>query len=153
MQLAQVNVARLRAPLDAPAVAGFVAAIAAINQLADHSPGFVWRLPNDEGHVTTQSGDSLVIVNLSVWQSYTALHHFVYRSDHGRFVRQRSRWFQPQAGPTTALWWVPVGHEPSITEATARLQHLKRYGPAPSAFSLRAQFDQEGRRIRRSRPA
>jgi hypothetical protein len=45
--LAQVNVATLRAPLDGPELAGFVAQLEPINALADHSPGFVWRLQLD----------------------------------------------------------------------------------------------------------
>jgi Domain of unknown function (DUF3291) len=43
-ELAQMNVARLRAPLDSPQLADFVGALDRINALADRSPGFVWRL-------------------------------------------------------------------------------------------------------------
>ena len=38
-ELAQVNVARLLAPLDSPEIAEFVALLEPINRLADHSPG------------------------------------------------------------------------------------------------------------------
>ena len=37
--LAQMNVARLRAPLDSPQLADFVGALDRINALADGSPG------------------------------------------------------------------------------------------------------------------
>jgi Domain of unknown function (DUF3291) len=42
--LAQLNIARLVAPIDSPILADFVAQLEEINQLGDHSPGFVWRL-------------------------------------------------------------------------------------------------------------
>jgi len=42
--LAQVNIAHMRAPLDDPLMAGFVAQLETINALADASPGFIWRL-------------------------------------------------------------------------------------------------------------
>jgi len=40
--LAEINVARLIAPIDDPRIAGFVAQLDPINQLADQSDGFVW---------------------------------------------------------------------------------------------------------------
>ncbi len=40
-QLAQVNIARMVAPLDSPVMAGFVAKLDEFNALADQSPGFV----------------------------------------------------------------------------------------------------------------
>ena len=51
-QLAQINIARLRAPLDSPELADFVAALEPINALADGSPGFVWRLQTEDGDAT-----------------------------------------------------------------------------------------------------
>jgi hypothetical protein len=42
--LAQVNIARMLAPIDSPVMAAFVAQLDAINALADGHPGFVWRL-------------------------------------------------------------------------------------------------------------
>ena len=42
--LAQINVARARAPLDDPLMASFIARLDDINALAERGPGFVWRL-------------------------------------------------------------------------------------------------------------
>ena len=50
--LAQCNIARLRAPLDSPALVDFVAALEPVNALADRAPGFVWRLQTEEGDAT-----------------------------------------------------------------------------------------------------
>jgi hypothetical protein len=145
--LAQVNVAQPRAGLDAPAMAPFVVALGAVNDLADRSPGFVWRLPSEESHgaTTTEVDGVLVVLNLSVWESYEALHAFVYRSPHGAYLRRRVRWFTPAALPSTALWWVPVGTRPTADEALRRLQHLRTHGPSPQAFTPRRRFDPRGR--------
>ena len=50
--LAQVNIALPVAPLDCPALADFVAALAEVNALADAAPGFVWRLQTEDGNAT-----------------------------------------------------------------------------------------------------
>lgn len=49
-QLAQVNIARLIAPLDAPALGDFMAALDPVNAAADQAPGFVWRLQTEDGN-------------------------------------------------------------------------------------------------------
>src|SRR3954453_9570670 len=107
-------------------MAGFVAALGPVNELADSSPGFVWRLPSTESHGATTAEDdgSPLVLNLSVWESYEALHAFVYRSPHGGYVRHRARWFTPVVQPSTALWWVPSGSRPTADEALRRLRHL-----------------------------
>jgi hypothetical protein len=147
-QLAQINLARLRFPLDSPQVREFVAGLERINALAERSPGFVWRHRAAEGHVSLgdDAGDPLMVVNLSVWQSYPRLHEFVYRGAHGHYVRRRSEWFDRIATPATALWWVPAGHEPTVADGLARLRYLRRYGPTPKAFTVRYRFDPAGRR-------
>ena len=40
--LTQLNVAKLKAPLDRPSMAGFLEALEPTNALADGWPGFVW---------------------------------------------------------------------------------------------------------------
>jgi hypothetical protein len=42
--IAQLNVGRLPAAIDAPASAGFADALDEVDALAERSPGFVWRL-------------------------------------------------------------------------------------------------------------
>ena len=80
--LAQLNVARLRHPIDAPETADFVANLDPINAIADAAPGFVWRLQDDSGNATSfhPEPDPLFIVNLSVWESIAALEDFVRRT-------------------------------------------------------------------------
>jgi hypothetical protein len=147
-QLAQINVGRLRAPEDSPEVAEFVAALEGVNALADRAPGFVWRhqSPRGEGHLSPGGDDDpQFVVNLSVWESYAALHEFVYRSAHTPFLRRRLEWFERPSGPITALWWVADGEQPTVEDGLARLQHLRIHGPTPRAFSLLRQYDADGR--------
>jgi hypothetical protein len=138
VQLAQLNVARLREPLDSPTLAPFVAALDAVNAVADGWPGFVWRLQDDAGNATALRpwGDD-VIVNLSVWASVEALRSYVYAADHAGVLRRRREWFVPYEGPHLVLWWVPAGHRPDLAEAGARLATLAADGPGPDAFTLR----------------
>lgn len=143
--LAQVNIARLRAPLGDPAVRGFVDGFDRVARLADRSPGFVWRLVDPSGHHATI--DARTLVNLSVWETYEELHHFVYRTAHGAYARRRKRRFEPIGGPTSALWWIPVDDRPALDLALARLEHLRRWGSSPRAFSLLHQFDPTGRPV------
>ena len=145
-QLAQANVAGLRAPLDDPVMGEFVAALDAVHRLAERSDGFVWRLRTgaEHGLCVIRDGAGPAFLNLSVWRDYRALHAFVYRSRHGGLLRRRGRWFEPVQQPSTVLWWVPDGTRPTVEEATRRLRHLRSHGPDPRAFSLRRRFTAAG---------
>lgn len=138
-ELAQLNIARLLAPIDSPELAEFVANLDRINALAESSPGFVWRLKDDTGNATgiASPWGSGVIVNLSVWKDAESLHAFAFRSGHAEVMKRRREWFQRMAEAYLALWWVPAGHRPDVAEAARRLDHLRRNGPTPEAFTFR----------------
>jgi hypothetical protein len=140
--LAQVNVAQLKAPLDSPQLAGFVARLDEINTLADGSDGFVWRLQTDAGDATALRvfDDDRVLVNLSVWTSVKALHDYVYRSRHAELIRARKPWFEPLGRAHYALWWIPAGTLPTVAEAVQRLALLQASGPTPAAFDFQRLF-------------
>src|SRR4029079_19278254 len=116
--LAQINVGRLRAPVDSPLVAEFSEALDPINALAEGTPGFVWRFQTDEGNATAVRpyDYDLVLINLSVWTSVEALTDFVFRSHHTTYLRRRAEWFDRMSEAYVALWWVPAGHEPPVEE-------------------------------------
>ena len=137
-QLAQLNVALMRSPLDAPPMADFVAALDRINALANAAPGFVWRLQTDDGDATALRpfGDDM-LVNLSVWRDVESLHAYVYRSQHAEVMRRRKEWFHHMAEAYTVLWWVPAGHRPDAAEAKARLDRLRADGPTAEAFTFK----------------
>jgi hypothetical protein len=137
-EIAQVNIGKIRAPLDDPMLSGFVARLEDINALADSSPGFVWRLQTDAGNATSfrPYDDDRILVNMSVWATPEDLRDFVYRSAHSEVMRQRKSWFERFDGMYYALWWVPVGHLPTIDEAKDRLDYLRGHGESAHAFTF-----------------
>ena len=140
--IAQVNIARMHAPLDDPVMAGFVARLAEINALADRSPGFVWRLQTEEGDATylRPYDDDRVLFNLSVWETIEHLKEYVYKTAHGEVMRQRRQWFEKFGGMYMALWWVEAGHIPSVAEAKQRLEYLRENGETAHAFTFKRTF-------------
>ena len=144
-QLAQVNIALPREPLESPLLADFVAALEHVNALAASSPGFVWRLQTAEGDATgiRGFGDDRLIVNVSVWESLEALRAFVYSGVHAGVMRRRREWFE-RMDFSTVLWWVPAGHLPSVAEAEERMAHLRERGPTAYAFTFRRSFPPGG---------
>ena len=141
--LAEINVARMVAPLDDPRMARFVAQLDEINRVAEASDGFVWRLKDDAGGASSYikfSDDDRMIVNLSVWRSIGALHRYIYRSEHAAVYRDRLQWFEPPAASPFALWWIPAGAIPGLDEGRARLAQLHAEGPTPSAFTFKQPF-------------
>ena len=140
--IAQINVGRVKAPLDDGRMAGFVNRLDELNALADTSPGFVWRLQTSAGNATyfRPYDDDRILMNMSVWQTIEALRDYVYRTVHAELLRQRHEWFETFAGTYTALWWVPAGHVPGIDEAKKRLAHLDQHGPSQFAFGFKSVF-------------
>jgi hypothetical protein len=143
MHLAQLNIGRLRAPMDDPMIDDFRLNLPVINALAESSPGFVWRLQDEAGDATgiKPFGDELEIVNLTVWESIEALAEFTYRSGHVSLLRRRREFFEAPAAPILCLWWIPEGTTPSVEEAIERLEHLRTHGPTPTAFTFRHRFE------------
>ncbi len=144
--IAQYNLARLVAPLDDPLIADFVADLDRINQLGDRSPGFVWRHQTEDGNSTSirVRGDPLILINFSVWESIESLFDYTYRSAHSEVYRRRREWFEAPAEAHLVLWWVPVGHTPTVAEGEDRLDHLRAHGPTPEAFTFKQRFPAPG---------
>ncbi|MBB5999055.1 DUF3291 domain-containing protein [Streptomonospora salina] len=143
--LAQINIGTLKAPLDDPSMAEFVARLEPVNALADSSPGFVWRYTDegsDDATAARPFGDD-ILVNLSVWQDRESLWNFTYRSDHLDALRRRRDWFTRLSTVHAALWWVPAGHLPTLREAGDRLEVLRSRGPSPEAFTFTEFFPPE----------
>lgn len=151
-ELAQVNVARLRAPLDAPEIADFVAQLGPINELAERSPGYVWRLTGDGADATDIRAfdDDRIIMNLSVWDSLETLRAFTYDTRHVEVLRHRLEWFERAVEAYVAMWWIEAGTRPTVAEAIERLERLRTVGPTPEVFDFRKPFGPlDGERHRR----
>ncbi len=140
--LAQINVGKLLNVPEDPSMAGFFDNLDRINQLAEESPGFVWRLQSDQGNATDiiLTDDPLFIVNMSVWTSVETLQAFTYKSEHLSFVRRRKEWFEKPKGAYHTLWWIPVGTIPSPEEGLKRLAYFEKHGPSAEAFDFKRAF-------------
>lgn len=139
--LAQLNIAVLKAPLDSPILADFVANLDRINALAESSEGFIWRLKSEDNNATSfRPLDENTIVNMSVWRDIESLNAYVYKSAHTEIMRRRKEWFERMAEAFMVLWWIPQGHTPEIDEALKKLELLRQHGPGPEAFTFRSPF-------------
>ncbi|WP_299899557.1 DUF3291 domain-containing protein [uncultured Aquimarina sp.] len=145
MQLAQVNIAEMLAPINDPIMADFVNNLDRINELAEKSDGFVWRLKGDEGNATaiTVFDNLFLIINMSVWESMQDLFNFTYQSAHVEILKRKKEWFHKMPRMHMAFWYVEDGHEPSPTEAKERLYYLQEHGETPYAFSFKSKFTPE----------
>ncbi|RKN43788.1 DUF3291 domain-containing protein [Streptomyces hoynatensis] len=154
--LAHLNVATLRYPLGDPRMAPFVERLNPVNAAADAAPGFVWRLVEEGAADATglrPAGEN-VIVTLSVWETQEALWDFTYRSGHLEAMRRRREWFARHVEAHLVLWWVPVGHLPTVDEALERLADLRAHGPSPRAFTFASSFtaDEAARHLQAAPP-
>lgn len=138
--LAELNFGTLRHDWDDPRVRDFVDGLTLVNGLADRSPGFVWRLDDDAmGVEQTAPGGAFgenprVAATLSVWTDPAALGQFVWNTVHKQFYARRAEWYDAVGNSNLVLWWVPVGHRPSVAEGLARHLHYVAKGSSDHAF-------------------
>ena len=147
--LVQLNVGRMLAAPESPIVAEFFAALEPLNALADTSPGFVWRLQTEAGDATAIHAfdDDLMLVNMSVWETLAELWRYVYSGDHLAVMRRRREWFEVAEVAYLALWWIPAGEIPTVEQAVARLETIRRLGPTPAVFTFKHPYDAAGDRL------
>jgi hypothetical protein len=143
--LAQINIAKMIAPADSPVMAEFMNNLDHINELAEKSEGFIWRLKDDSNNATSIKvyDDEFIIINLSVWKSVEDLSAFVYQTLHADFLRKRKQWFERMKEQYLALWYVPAGERPTAMEAAGRLDHIRAHGETPYAFGFKKRFTAE----------
>jgi hypothetical protein len=143
--LAQINVAQAVADMESPEMTGFVSRLDEINAMADHAPGFIWRLQGDNGNATSVQvfDDNLLLVNMSVWKSIDALREFVYKSIHVELIQNREAWFSKMVTAHQALWWIPAGHTPTEAEGKSKLEYIREHGTSAEAFTFGRPFTVE----------
>ena len=140
-ELAQLNIAQMKTPLDAPEMADFIANLDRINALAEAAPGFIWRLTGDDDNATSiRPFGPNTLVNMSVWRDVQTLSDYVYKTVHVEIMKRRKEWFERMPEAYNVLWWVPSGHRPDEYEAMQRLQTLRAMGPTDKAFSFKQPF-------------
>ena len=140
--LCHLNIGKARAPLFDPVMAGFLAKLEEINNLAYQSPGFVWHLQIDiyNPDDLAMYGEPGMLFNLSVWESTEALFTYVYRSNHAQVMRSRKDWFGEMEGPNYALWWLPAGELPTLEDGKQRIANLAKHGSTPHACTFKESF-------------
>jgi hypothetical protein len=139
MHLAELNVGRLVAHQDNPRVADFMNNLDRINGLGKRMPGFVWMMegsgqPGTGNTEAAIEGDPLYVPNLSVWEDAQSLETFVWGTIHKQFYERRAEWFEVLGKMHFVMWWVPIGHQPTLEEALARLDHLRDNSDSEHAF-------------------
>lgn len=134
--VAQMNCGRLIFDPGDKRLEEFEDNLSKIYTLAERSPGFIWRVPDETiaEDLTAGGFDRRTSATVSVWQTYADLLCFTFQSAHGQFVDRRREWFERVDGPQLVIWSVAAGDRPGFSEALRRLDHLKTHGATPHAF-------------------
>jgi Domain of unknown function (DUF3291) len=152
-QLAQVTAAMTQAAFSSARMAGLTSRIEELNRLAEGSPGYVWRMVNDdepENHLDIFSdyfpkfNREWFFYNLSVWQDVESLRHYVYHTAHYEMLKRKKEWTLESGGPHLAAWWIPAGTQPTVPESKQKLVALRQSGPTREAFNFSAPFPKPG---------
>ncbi|MGB4770723.1 MAG: DUF3291 domain-containing protein [Chitinophagaceae bacterium] len=141
--IAEINIARMRGVnIDDPVMKEFKDNLDVVNQSAEGSRGFVWRLKDDSNNATSLNpyDDEQILINVSVWESIEDLEQFMYNTFHSVFLKRRKEWFHRFGKAYTAMWWVPAGHLPTMQEAVDMLAHLQEHGPSAKVFDFKNKF-------------
>jgi hypothetical protein len=138
MPFAELNIAKIRYPLDDPRMAEFVDNLARVNAMAERMPGFVWRLVGNGSYDASVDlrpfPDPMIIISLSVWETVAQFEAFVFKTVHDRFYRRRDQWFLPLPPPQLVIWPIAAGELPTTEEGKARLAYLIANGNSERAF-------------------
>jgi hypothetical protein len=145
-QLVVFNIGKLKGPLGSEAVSEFERALGPINDLALISPGYVWQYsPTDEERRENSRGipmleDELMMPQLSVWEDAESVEHYVIKSGHGSYLKRRKEWFDKLPDPYGVCYWRPCPEPwepPTLAEAIAKMEMLKKEGSTAHAFHFR----------------
>lgn len=138
--IAELNIGILRHDWDDPRVKDFVDGLDLVNGIAARSPGFVWRMSDEEMDAAQNDpdgplgGNPRLASTMSVWEDVESLERFVWTTVHRRFYERKAEWYDATDAVRLVLWWVPAGHRPSIAEGVERFRHLERHGDTDFAF-------------------
>ena len=142
-QLAEINVARMKGVnINDPVMLEFTDNLERVNNLAEQSEGFIWRLKDESNNATSLNpyDDEQVIINISVWESIETLEKFVYKTFHTDFLKRRKEWFHAYGKAYTAMWWIPAGKFPGIAEGVDKLDYLQKNGASELVFDFRNKY-------------
>lgn len=144
LYLAEVNVAKRLAPMDDPIMKDFVNNLDRINNIAENSEGFIWRLKDeDKDEAVYVFQDDTLIINMSVWTDIESLYNYTYKSGHIEVFKRKKEWFSKMKMIHMAFWYIPLGYKPTFQDAKKRLDYLNIHGETPYAFSFKEKFSKE----------
>ena len=139
--LAQVNIAKMLAPLNDPIMQDFINSVDKINAIADNAEGFIWRLQDeDKEDAAIVFKDDSIVINMSVWENLDTLFNYTYKSGHIEVFKRKKEWFSKMKIMYMAFWYVLDGYKPTFLEAKERLDYLNKHGETPYAFSFKSKF-------------
>ncbi len=144
MHLAELNIGKFKYPTTDARMAGFMNNLDRVNALAERSEGFVWRLKANGSNNATdlRVGDDYA-VNMSVWTDAKSLENYVFKTAHAQFYKRKTEWFDMMEKPHMVFRPVPVGHQPTLTEAMDKLEDYEKNGPSERAFGWAEVMDIE----------
>jgi len=150
--LAQANISKFNAPLEDTSMKEFVDFLEPVNRFAEESPGFVWRLKDEQGrsasYIETPFKEDLLAINISVWEDIPSFKNFVYGTVHSYFLRNKKKWFDLKGPSAFVMWWLPKGEVPTLAMAKDKFDLLEKQGETSDAFSMKALFDASGNSIK-----
>ena len=138
--LAEFNFGTLRYPWGDPRIAGFEDAVDQVNAIGARSPGFVWRLSDDDMDIAQNDpggplGDRPNTAStLSVWANAGCLYQFVTKTLHARIMKDAPDWFVSGDSGHLVCWWIPVGQQPSVADGMAHWHALQKHGETENVF-------------------
>ena len=140
MHLAEFNFGTLAYPWGDPRIAGFENAVAQVNEIGSRSPGFVWRMSDEEmdaaqnDHHGALADRPNTASTLSVWEDPASLYHFVTRTLHARIMKGAPDWFVPGDSGHLVCWWVSEGSTPTVAEGMDHWHALQNHGATETTF-------------------
>ena len=140
LHLAEFNFGILRYPWGDPRISGFENAVAQVNAIGARSPGFIWRMPDDEMEAAQYDPEGPfndgphTASTLSIWEDPATLYRFVTKTLHARIMKGAPDWFVPGASGHLVCWWVPQGHRPDVAEGMAKWHILQAQGESENIF-------------------
>ena len=144
--LAQLNIARMRAPLGDPIMAGFESQLESYQRRCRSKPRLLWRLAGEEG-TPPPFAPSRTSGSSSTCPSGSRSKPFISTSTGARTSRRSAtgaQWFEPMEGPHLVLWWITAGSIPTVEDGKDKLAELARLGPTEDAFTFRQPFPAPG---------
>ena len=118
----------------------FFDAVPQLQRLAESSPGFIWREPNEDDSTIAKRLEPDLIVNLSAWESLGAPYAFVFSQPHRQMTVATDYWFTHVGKALSVVQFANNAPYPTWDQAIDRLEILWQTGPIQDAFDYREAY-------------